>query len=352
VRLAAAEDPRGFLDAYPPPVILDEVQCAPDLLPYVKERIDAARSKRGQYLLTGSQNLLLMERVTESLAGRAAMLRLLPLSRREIEGRPRAALPWESNAKAARGRKATFRELWKGLLRGGYPEPALQPSLDVALWHASYVQTYLERDVRTLRAVGDLVDFQRFLVALAARAGQLVNFEELGRDLGVTGKTIKAWLSVLEAGGQVARVLPYFANVGKRLVKRPKIYLLDTGTLCHLLQLRETDQLRQGIAAGPVFETAVFGQLHRLLAHRGEPPRIHFWRTAAGHEVDFVIEDGQRLMPVEAKLTSTPLPRDARMIEAFQRLFGDRAGPGLLVCLCRERFRLTSTVEAVPLGSF
>ena len=238
------------------------------------------------------------------------------------------------------------------ILRGGYPEPALQPELDAQHWHSSYVQTYLERDVRTLRAVGDLGDFQRFLFALAARTASLINLQDLARDLGVTGKTVKAWLSVLEASGQVLTLKPYHVSLGKRLVKRPKAYFLDTGTLAFLLGIAQPDQLVSGISAGPVFEAAVLGQIHRLFLHRGEPSRVFFWRTAAGHEVDFVVEDGPLLIPIEAKLTSSPMPRDAAAIEEFQRLFGRKAGKGLVVCLCRERVPLTRTVDAVPLGTF
>jgi hypothetical protein len=191
VRASAIEDPRSFLELYPPPVIFDEVQYAPDLLPYIKEKIDAERGKSGKYLLTGSQNLLLMERVTESLAGRAAVLRLLPLSQREAEGQPEASLPWESKRSSLKASKFSYRELWKGFLRGSYPELKTHPRRDVNLWHASYVQTYLERDVRTLRQVGDLTQFQSFLRALVARSAQLLNMTDLARDLGVSVNTAK-----------------------------------------------------------------------------------------------------------------------------------------------------------------
>ena len=208
VRTAAANDPRGFLERYSAPVIFDEVQYAPDLLPYVKEKIDASRATGGQYLLTGSQNLLLAEKVTESLAGRAAMLRLLPLSRREAEGRPRRPLAWERKPSPSATTAGGFGELWQGFLRGGYPELAIQPDRDLSLWHASYIQTYLERDLRTLRQVGDLTQYQNFLRLLAARSAQLLSLTDVARDLGVAVNTIKAWLAVLEATYQVDRAAP------------------------------------------------------------------------------------------------------------------------------------------------
>ena len=224
--------------------------------------------------------------------------------------------------------------------------------MDARLWHASYVQTYLERDVRTLRSVGDLHDFQRILFALATRTGSLLNYTDLAKDLGVTGKTVKSWISILEASGQISVLKPYHASLGKRLVKRPKVYFLDTGTLAYLLDIPNHEDVLKGMAGGPMFESAVFGQIVRLFVHRGERPRIYFWRTAAGHEVDFVLEGSGGLIPVEAKQTATPSAHHASPIESFQRLVGRRAGKGLVVCLCRERFPLSRTVDAVPLGSF
>ena len=302
VRASAIEDPRSFLELYPSPVIFDEVQYAPDLLPYIKEKIYAARDKSGQYLLTGSQNLLLMERVTESLAGRAAMLRLLPLSQREAERQPRAPLPWESKRSSFKASKFSYRELWKGFLRGSYPELKAHPKRDVNLWHASYVQTYLERDVRTLRQVGDLTHFQNFLRALAARSAQLLNITDLARDLGVAVNTAKAWLSVLEATYQVTVLRPYFANVGKRLVKTPKVYFTDVGTLCYFAGLKDPVHAASGPMGGAIMETAVLSEIIKTLTHRGIDPQVYFWRTVAGTEVDIVVEAGTKLVPNEVKL--------------------------------------------------
>jgi hypothetical protein len=189
IRLSANEDPRAFIEMYPPPAIFDEVQYAPDLLPYVKEKIDQERSNKGQYLLSGSQNLLLMERVSESLAGRAAILKLLPLSRREAEGRAQAPLFWETKGSFSESKKLSYLELWQCFIRGGYPELVVDPERDITLWHASYVQTYLERDVRSLRQVGDLTQFQTFLRALAAGSAQPLNVAELAHDIGVSGNT-------------------------------------------------------------------------------------------------------------------------------------------------------------------
>jgi predicted AAA+ superfamily ATPase len=347
-RAAAAADPRGFLELHPAPVILDEVQFAPDLLPYIKERIDEGRDVCGQYLLTGSQNLLLTQQVTESLAGRAAMLRLLPVSQREEFGRGDDSLPWELPAHQTRVQRVSPPELWKNLLRGGYPELVAEPGRDVSLWHSSYVQTYLERDVRSLRQIGDLISFQSFLRAIAARTGQLLNLSDVARDLGVAVNTAKAWLSVLEATFQVIVLRPYFANVGKRLVKTPKVYFTDTGTLCHLAGLKEPDHAAAGPLGGPIFETAIVLEIVKAFVNRGEEPRIYFWRTSAGVEVDLVVEAGERLIPLEVKLSSTPRPAMANAIRTFQADLKGKAGPGIVIHSGDARLPLAPNVIALP----
>lgn len=348
VRAAALADPRGFLEVYPPPVLFDEVQYAPELLPYIKERIDARRSARGQYVLTGSQNLLLTERVTESLAGRAAMLRLMPLAYREQSHHPAAPLPWEVDVPRPKRPSLPLTELWANILRGNYPELVAEPGRDVGLWHASYIQTYLERDVRALRQVGDLTLFQSFLRALAGRCGQLLNLSDLARDLGLSVNTAKAWLSVLEATYQVIVLRPYFANIGKRLVKSPKVYFTDTGTLAALVGLKTIEHASAGPMGGLIFETAVVAEISKALLHRGQEPRIYFWRTASGAEVDIVVDTGPQLVPIEVKLTATPTPSLAAGITAFQRDLGGKVAAGFVVHPGDVRLPLAPGVTALP----
>lgn len=350
VRAAALEDPRSFLEIHRPPVVLDEVQNAPELLPYIKERIDRDRSAAGQYLLTGSQNLLLAEKVTESLAGRAAMLRLFPLSRREAAGRPGWPLAWERADDSIPSRAMAFGALWRGFLRGGYPELAAHPRRDAALWHTGYIQTYLERDVRALRQIGSLTDYQNFLRVLAARSAQLLNITDVSRDLGVAVNTVKAWLSVLEATYQVIVLRPYFANVGKRLVKTPKVYFTDVGTLCHLAGLKDPEHAASGPMGGAILETAVLSEIHRTLTHRGVEPRVFFWRTTAGAEADFVVESGGTLIPIEVKLSATPRPAMGSAIRQFQRDMGSAAGPGFVVHPGDVTLPLGPGVTALPFG--
>ncbi len=347
IRAIAVSDPRGFLEAHPPPVILDEVQYAPALLPYIKEHVDADRRRRGQYLLTGSHNLLLGQGVTETLAGRAGILRLLPLSRREVFGNPKRPFPWEVKNPSADTKPAAG-SLWEDFLRGGYPELAAEPERDANRWHASFVQTYLERDVRSLRQVGDLTQFQNFLRALAARSAQLLSLTDLSRDLGVAVNTVKAWLSVLEATYQVIVLRPYFANVGKRLVKSPKVYFADTGTLCYLTGLKSVEHAAAGPMGGAIFETAVLGEIVRTLVSRGVEPRVYFWRTATGAEVDFVVDTGEGLVPIEAKLSSTPRTEMASGISAFRACLGKKVVPGYVVHLGALRLPLGSDAAAFP----
>lgn len=347
VRLAATNDPRGFLSLYPPPVVFDEIQYAPDLLPYIKEQVDAHRDIAGQYILTGSQNLLLMEQVTESLAGRAAILKLLPLSLWEISHQPQRNLPWEGKTASLPDQPTSA--VWEQILLGFYPEIVSNPGRDVRLWQASYVQTYLERDIRNLRNIGNLTLFQTFLRALAARSAQILNLSELARDVGVSVSTAKDWISILEASFQIFILRPYYANIGKRLVKSPKIYFVDTGLLCYLVGLRDIEHAAAGPMGGAIFENLVVAELFKIFAHRGEEPALYYWRTAAGSEVDVVIETQDKLIPLEIKLSETPRPEMAKEIINFQKDFGNKAGQGYVIHPGKMTLPLGKGVITLPL---
>lgn len=348
VRFAARNDPRGFLALNPPPVIFDEVQAAPELLTYLKDAIDANRGAKGQYLLSGSQNLLLMRTVTETLAGLAAVLTLPPLSLREAAGAAGGSLPWEGPERHEALRSLSLDRVWPTLLRGGYPELTIELGRDANLWHASYLRTYLERDVRDLRQVGDLSTFQAFLRLLAARSGQLLNLSELARDLGLATNTAKAWMSVLEATHQVFLLRPYAANLSKRLVKTPKVFLSDTGTLCHLVGLTSPEHAAHSPMSGAIVETAVVSEISKRLWARGLEPRMWFWRTTAGTEVDLLVEAEGRLHAIEIKQSATPNPRMARHLVALGKDLGDRLDRRLVVHLGDVRLPLGDGVIAVP----
>jgi predicted AAA+ superfamily ATPase len=349
VHLAAQSDPRGFLNLYPPPVVFDEIQYAPDLLPYIKEKIDAKRNQSGQYILTGSQNLLLMSQVSESLAGRVALLKLAPLTRREVARVSVWQFPWE-NVPPVNLPQPSPAELWQQILRGAYPELAAHPERDARLWQASYIQTYLERDVRNLRNLGDLTQFQVFLRALAARSAQILNLSELARDVGVAVNTAKDWISILEASFQIFILRPYYANIGKRLIKSPKVYFMDTGLLCYLVGLRDMEHAAAGPMGGAIFENLVIADLYKTYLHRGEEPSMYYWRTVAGSEVDIIIETQSGLLPLEVKLSQTPRLDMAKEIHAFQRDFGGKALPGYVIHPGSMLLPLGQGVTALPLG--
>lgn len=334
LRRLAADDPRLFLDEYKPPVIIDEIQHVPALLNYIKAAVDREREKKGQFLLTGSQVFGLMRGVSESLAGRAAILQIYPMSLRERCDQ--TGPPAESSA------------VFEDIIRGGYPELVVNPKLNRELWFSSYVQSYLERDVRALSQVGDLAGFERFLFAAASRAGSFINYSDLARDLGVAVNTIKNWFSVLEAGGQVYLLRPYHRNLGKRVIKRPKLYFLDTGLLCHLTGLSDVRHARRGPMAGVLFENAVFNEFHRYFVHQGRLPPLYYFRTDKGLEVDFLLEWQGKIYPYEVKLKSTPARLDALNLMKFKKLFGEVTGPGRLICLAAEEIPLAEDIRAVP----
>lgn len=314
----ARNDPKGFLARYPAPLIVDEFQKAPDLAHYIKIRIDESGGSKGLYILTGSENLTISHTVSESLAGRVAVLRLLPLTVRELRGEPDSVLPWESDV-AREPRPASVVAMWEQLLRGYYPEAALDPLMDAARWYESYLETYIQRDVRALRSIGDLSAFTAFLVSLAARSATVLDLSAIARDIGISVNTAKAWLSVLETTYQVILLPPYSNNLGTRMVKRPRVYFTDVGLLCHLVGLSSVEHALRGPMAGQIVETAVVADIWKSYHHAGATPRMFFWRTSHGAEVDIVIETPSGLVPVEVKAASTANRRMAEGIAHFRR---------------------------------
>ena len=290
-RRLAATDPRAFLARHPDGAILDEIQRVPELTSWLQGDIDDD-PRPGRWILTGSEQLTLTGRTSQSLAGRAAFAHLLPLDVGELT---------RAGALAA----GSPGHLWTGaVLRGGYPAPLSLPApLDV--WLDGYVQSYLERDVRDLLAVGDLSRFQDFLGLAAGGSGQVVNFSRLGGSVGVTHPTAKSWLSVLEATFVAFRLRPWHRNLGKRLTRSPKLYLWDTGLLCHLLRIRDAEQLVPHPLRGAIFETWVVAELLKMVQHRGERPDAFFYRDRGGLEVDLLLRRDTCWLAVEIKSGST-----------------------------------------------
>jgi uncharacterized protein len=352
-RARALSDPEGFLNEAGAPLILDEIQYAPVLLHHVKDRIDADR-RPGRYVLTGSQTFALMKGVSQSLAGRVAVLSLDPLSAGEAAGAPEASAPDALLARVfGRGKErprpapAPAPDTADWLLRGGYPEPRLNRRVDREIWFASYVQTYLERDVRDLLRVTDLESFRRFLFLVATRTGQLLNLAELGGELGVSAPTVRQWLSVLQTSQVVYLLRPFHRNLGKRVRKSPKLYLMDAGLATFLLGLHTRPAVLQGPSLGPLLETAVVTEWVKAFRGSGLEPPLSFWRASDGREVDLVIEYGGRVHAIEVKATETPVPGHAANLAAFALL----AGPGTrtaLACRIGSTAALRPGVRAVP----
>lgn len=326
----AEREPELFLERHPAPLILDEVQYAPGLFRYLKAAVDRDRTRNGQYLLTGSQKFVLMKNISESLAGRAEILELGPLSLVEI----RRAIP-EMRVEAA-------------LVRGGFPELYANPDIDAVSFYNSYLATYLERDVRTLANVGSLRDFDRFLRACALRSAGLLNKADLARDVGIAQSTANQWLSTLEASGQVVLLEPWFSNRTRSLVKSPKLYIADTGILCALLNLRSEEALFDSPSVGAVWESFVYAQLRareRLAGRRGG---LFFWRDRS-REVDFVLDEGGRLELYEAKWTELPDARDASHLSFLRKLAGaSHVRAAGVVCRARNSFPLGDGLRALP----
>ncbi len=316
---AARTAPDELLAAYPPPVIIDEIQYAPSLLRHLKVRIDRDRSP-GRFLLTGSQVFPLMQGVSESLAGRCAVLSLHTFARAEL---------------LAAGRSI---EESRYLFLGGYPE--LHLSVDPDLWFPAYVATYLERDVRNVLRIADLPEFNRFLRACALRTSQMVNYSDLARDTGIAPNTARKWAGLLETSGVVAMIEPYFGNRTKRLIKAPKLAFLDTGLAAFLAGFRSERELTESALVGAFWESYVFGQILRRAASRAETNPVCYWRTAGGPEVDMVIDRAGALTAIECKWTEHPRPADADGLKALEAAEPGRVKQKMIVCRTKIPFRL------------
>jgi uncharacterized protein len=305
-RLFAQTDPRGFLDTFQGGVILDEVQRVPDLFSYLQTHTDA-RQQNGEYILTGSQNFLLMERITQSLAGRVALFVLLPFGYPELKRGGLAPADWPDY-----------------LFQGAYPRVYAQ-DIAPADFYANYLQTYLERDVRQVTNVKDLTKFQQFVQLLAGRTGQLLNQQNLALELGIDNKTVSAWLSVLEGSYLVYRLRPYHANFNKRIVKSPKLYFYDTGLAAYLLGLRSAADLNLHFARGALFENLVINELLKQVYLSGERPQFYFWNNGQTNEVDLLADVGTSRHAYEIKAGRTIQPAFFTGLQYFQQLAPDTA---------------------------
>lgn len=297
----ALADPKGFLRRFSGGVILDEIQKAPDLLSYIQGIVDRENIP-GRFILTGSQQFHVMEKVSQTLAGRTAIVYLLPLSLNELLGQPTPD-PYEIDILPEKKKRPPF-SLEDILYKGLYPR-IHDRGLEPHEWLSAYYRTYVERDVRDVANIGNLDAFQRFVRLCAGRTGQLLNLSSLASDCGISHTTARHWVSILQAGFIIQLLPPHHENFSKRIIKSPKIYFLDTGLLCYLLRIREPEDIPVHPMKGAIFENFVFSEIYKAFAHRGELPPLYFWRDRTGHEVDIVIDTGKRLVPVEIKSAET-----------------------------------------------
>ena len=303
VAAQAEQNPEGFFREHGLPLIIDEVQYAPSLFQYLKALIDRDRQP-GRLILTGSQVFPLMQGVSESLAGRCGALTVMNLSAAEMQSF-----------------QGSFQET-DFLFKGGYPELHARPELDPLLWYGAYLTTYLERDVRNILNVGSLRDFNRFLRAAAARTGQILSYSDLARDVGIAPNTAKKWISVLQASGQVFLLEPFFRNVGKRLVKSPKMYLCDTGLALFLMGFESWQAVERHPAVGALWETHVVMETVKSFVSQGRNVPLWFWRTAQGEEVDLIIERNGRFTAIECKYSEVPDGSSMKGLRSFASAYG------------------------------
>jgi predicted AAA+ superfamily ATPase len=347
----AKADPALFMQRFPPPVLIDEIQYAVELLPYIKMAADRA-GQPGLFWLTGSQQFHLMQGVSESLAGRVAVIHLLGLSRRELLGQgldapPFLPTPEQTARRSAQGSKLTLKELYRLIWRGALPAIALNDAMERDLFYSSYVQTYLQRDVRDLARVGDAMAFLRYLRAVAARTGQLLNLADLARDADVAPNTAKNWLSILQTAEIIYLLEPYHTNLTQRLVKTPKLYFLDTGLAAYLTEWASPETLEAGAMSGPILETWIVAELLKSYWHNGRRPPFCYYRDKDRREIDLLMVQDSIAYPLEFKKTASPSREDVRHFRALERL-GQATGPGGVICLAEQSLPLTASARSIP----
>lgn len=353
LRELAERDPALFFQRFPPPILIDEIQYAPQLLPYIKLDVDETQ-EMGRFWLTGSQQYQVIQGVTESLAGRVALLNLLGFSAREhqqrlVEVEPFLPVPERFEPLAESSGSTTLHHVFQTIWRGSYPALHAGRAIDHELFYSSYLQTYLQRDVRDLAQVGDEAAFVRFLRACAARTGQLLNMTDLARDVDISPKTAKHWLSILESSFVVHLLQPYHTNLTKRLVKTPKLYFLDTGLAAYLTEWTSPDTLANGAMRGAIFETWVVSEVLKSWWHRMRRPALYFYRDRDGKEVDLLFVVDQKLHPVKIKLGATPRSDWVRHFQTLERL-GLPVAHGGAICLCEHLLPIDHQTTAIPVG--
>jgi len=337
-----------FLEKYPSPVIIDEIQYAPQLLPYIKAKADKTKGKCS-FWITGSQHFHLMKNVSESLAGRAAIINLLGFSQVEENTSFQSREPWIPKTVAPNQKypATNIYNLFKKIVRGSYPKLFIKNPPSIETFYGSYLQTYIDRDLRDLVRVGSLSSFEKFLRLCAARTGQMLNMSDIANDADISVNTAKEWLSLLEASGHIYMLKPYYKNITKRLVKTPKLYFLDTGLACYLTGWRTPETTSKGAMAGPLFETFILSELIKSYWNRGEEAPLWFYRTKEKEEVDIVIDRDGLLHPIEIKLSVKITEWDLKGIKSLKKTHS-KIGKGAFISVTPKPYFISEDIEVVP----
>lgn len=349
----ARNDPKLFLDLHPAPLVIDEIQSAPELFSALKMRLDASDA-RGQYLMTGSQQFKMMKGAKESLAGRVGILRLAGLSKAEIEGRPLSApfLPSLDVNRFGNAGGWDIHTVYEAVVKGGYPECHAVPNINVRRYFSSYIETYIERDIREMVDVANIAQFQTFMRVCAARTGQLLNYADLARDAAISVPTARTWLSMLETSGVVYILHPYYGNLIKRAVKTPKLYFTDTGLCSHLLGITTAKAAIDSPLSGALLETYVVMEIMKSHWYSGSDAKFWFFRDAEKHEIDLLIEDGGRLYPVEIKRASSVKAKDInRNMDVFRKATPGINAIGAVVLVSTSLGALDANTALIPIGA-
>lgn len=349
IRDLARNDPELFLQQYPAPVIIDEIQYAPELLPYIKIRIDE-NGAPGQYYMTGSQMFRLMKNVSESLAGRVGILSLYGLSRAEILSTKES--PFLPNQNLEIMTEETITTIFDKIYRGSMPKMIIDPELTPESYFGGYMQTYIERDIRDLVEIKNESRFQKFIASVAVRTGQELNLSDIGKDVGIDSKTVDHWLSLLVTSGLVYLLQPYSGNTIKRIVKRPKLYFMDTGLACYLSLWNDPRVLERSAMAGAMFETYVVSEIIKQYSNEGIDvrSRLSYYRDNNGKEIDLIILENGVLYPIEIKKSADPGKDALKNFTVLDSLPGE-IGEGAVICLASMIYPLDHRNRIVPIGA-
>lgn len=349
--LSLRQDPVEFFKLHDSPLIIDEVQRAPECFSVLKYMIDSDR-RVGMYILTGSQKYALMKGVSESLAGRIGIIDMLGLSDREIYEDPfdRPFLPTSDYLLERRPKMApSIQNLWERIHRGSMPELYSNENMDWEQYYAAYVDTYIERDVKQLGSVGDTLAFTQFMTALASRTGELLNAASLARDVGVDSKTVKRWLSILQASNIIYLLQPFSLNINKRIIKTPKVYFTDTGLVCYLCRWLTPETLANGAMAGSIYETFIVSEILKSYYNAGKEPDLYFFRNTDGQEVDLLFYRDGKLYPIEIKKTSSPNVKDAKHFGTLSTFFPSlEVSEGGIICNAEDLLPLGQNLKIIP----